>query len=60
MFGHTLRCPLAMGYVENEGEPVTTDWVNAGRYELEVAAERVPAVASLQPFYDPQSLRVRA
>jgi glycine cleavage system T protein len=60
MFGHTLGCPLAMGYLENEGEPVTTDWVNAGRYELEVAAERVPAVASLQPFYDPQSLRVRA
>jgi glycine cleavage system T protein len=60
MFGHTLRCPLAMGYVENDGEPVTTDWVNAGRYELEVAADRVRAVASLQPFYDPQNLRIRA
>ena len=28
-------------------------------YEVEVAAERVPARVSLQPFYDPASERVK-
>ncbi len=60
MFGHTVGAALGMGYVENEGGVVTAEWVNGGRYELEVAATRLPAVASLRPFYDPQGLRVRA
>jgi 4-methylaminobutanoate oxidase (formaldehyde-forming) len=60
MFGHTVGAPLGMGYVENGGEVVTREWVAEGRYELEVAARRLPAVASLEPFYDPRGLRVRA
>ena len=60
MFGHTVGRPLGMGYVHNEEAAVTPEWIVAGRYELEVAAERVPAVASLQPFYDPRSVRVRS
>jgi glycine cleavage system aminomethyltransferase T/glycine/D-amino acid oxidase-like deaminating enzyme len=60
MFGHTVGRPLAVGYVHNGSDVVTADWVNAGRYELEVAAERVPASASLQPFYDPSNKRIRA
>ncbi len=60
MFGHTLGRPLGMGYVHNEAEAITPEWIAAGRYELEVATERVPAVASLQPFYDPQGVRVRS
>jgi glycine cleavage system T protein len=59
MFGHTIGFPLGMGYVRNDGEAVTPAWIESGRYELEVASRRVPAVASLQPFYDPKSLRVR-
>jgi 4-methylaminobutanoate oxidase (formaldehyde-forming) len=53
MFGHTLGKPIGMGYVHNEEGTVTAEWVNAGRYELEVATERVSAEASLRPFYDP-------
>ena len=60
MFGHTVGAPLGMGYVENEGGAVSAEWVAAGRYELEVAAVRLPAIASLRPFYDPTGLRVRA
>jgi heterotetrameric sarcosine oxidase gamma subunit len=60
MFGHTVGAPLGMGYVENAGGAVSAEWVAAGRYELEVAAERLPAIASLRPFYDPTGLRVRA
>ena len=35
------------------------DHVLAGRYELEVAGERVPAEVFLDPPYDPKGARVR-
>ena len=60
MFGHTVGRPLGLGYVENDGELVTDEWVLGGDYQLEVAAARLPATAALKPFYDPRSLRVKA
>jgi glycine cleavage system T protein len=59
MFGHTVGRPLGMGYVEHD-EAVTPEWIAAGRYELEIAAERIPASASLRAFYDPSGLRIKA
>jgi 4-methylaminobutanoate oxidase (formaldehyde-forming) len=59
MFGHTLGAPLGLGYVANGGETVSADWVASGHYEIEVAAERVPARVSLRPLYDPASERVK-
>jgi 4-methylaminobutanoate oxidase (formaldehyde-forming) len=59
MFGHTVGRPLGMGYVEND-EVVTSEWIAAGRYELEIATERIPASASLRAFYDPSGLRIKA
>ena len=34
-------------------------FVGTGKYEIEVAGERIPALASLQPWYDPKSFRVK-
>jgi glycine cleavage system T protein len=60
MFGHTLGVALGLGYVECPGdEPITAEWIGAGHYEIEVAAERVPARVSLRPFYDPSGERVK-
>ncbi len=59
MFGHTVGASLGLGYVANGGAPVDPAWVAAGKYEVEVAAERVPARISLRPFYDPASERVK-
>jgi 4-methylaminobutanoate oxidase (formaldehyde-forming) len=59
MFGHTLGAALGLGYVANSGVPVSAEWIAAGQYEVEVAAERVPARVSLRPFYDPASERVK-
>ncbi|MBV8876906.1 MAG: hypothetical protein JO158_04300 [Gammaproteobacteria bacterium] len=39
---------------------MTAEWINAGRYEVEVADERIAARVSLRPFYDPASERVKA
>jgi 4-methylaminobutanoate oxidase (formaldehyde-forming) len=59
MFGHTLGVPLGLGYLASEAEAVSPEWIAAGLYEVEVAAERVPARVALNAFYDPASTRVR-
>jgi 4-methylaminobutanoate oxidase (formaldehyde-forming) len=60
MYGHTVGGPLGMGYLHNEAGPATAEWVAAGRYEIEVAAERIAAEVSLQAFHDPAGTNVRA
>jgi 4-methylaminobutanoate oxidase (formaldehyde-forming) len=59
MFGHTIGKPLGLGYVESARGLANPSFLEAGRYEIEIAGERVPAEASLRPFYDPSSRRVR-
>jgi glycine cleavage system aminomethyltransferase T/glycine/D-amino acid oxidase-like deaminating enzyme len=59
MYGHTVGAPLGLGYLTNGGAPLDAQWIAAGRYEVEVADERLPARVSLQPFYDPASKRVK-
>jgi 4-methylaminobutanoate oxidase (formaldehyde-forming) len=58
-YGHTLGRSVGMGYV---GYPDGVDaaFVRAGRWELEIALERHPARAHLEPPYDPRAARVRA
>ncbi len=60
MFGHTIDASLGMGYVSNGKDFVDKAFVMSGRYDIEVAGERVSASVSLEPFYDPKSLRVRS
>jgi 4-methylaminobutanoate oxidase (formaldehyde-forming) len=59
MFGHALGKSLGMGYVENHQGLADNEFILSGQYEVEVAGVRVPATASLQPFYDPSSLRIK-
>ncbi|MFM2078005.1 MAG: hypothetical protein RJA49_1895, partial [Actinomycetota bacterium] len=60
MFGHHVDASLGMGYVANPDGLADREWVLAGAYEIEVAGERVDATASMEPFHDPKSTRVRA
>jgi glycine cleavage system T protein len=58
-YGHHLGGAIGLGYVSyRAGE--TPDEMLTGRYEIEVAGERVDAFASLKPLYDPTSARIRA
>lgn len=59
MFGHTVGSALGLGYLANRGAPVSDEWIAAGHYEVEVAAERVAARVSSRAFYDPAGERVR-
>jgi 4-methylaminobutanoate oxidase (formaldehyde-forming) len=58
-FGHTIGRAIGLGWVEH-ADGVTDGFVAGGRWELEVACERLAARAQLAPPYDPKSLRVRA
>jgi 4-methylaminobutanoate oxidase (formaldehyde-forming) len=49
---------MGMGYVPCKGETVVE--VLASTYEIDVMGTRVKAEASLKPFYDPKSERVKA
>jgi 4-methylaminobutanoate oxidase (formaldehyde-forming) len=58
MFGHTLGASTALGWVEHDAG-VTREFVEEGRFEVEIAGSRYPARASLKPLYDPGGERVR-
>ncbi|MEX0696604.1 MAG: FAD-dependent oxidoreductase [Dongiaceae bacterium] len=56
--GYTVAQDIGYGYVR-DAAGVTTEYLRAGRYELEVAATRVPATLHLGPLYDPKMERVK-
>ena len=58
-FGHTVGRSLGMGYVEHE-DGVSSDFVESGTYEIEIACKRFAAEASLRPFFDPQRRSILA
>ena len=58
-YGHTLQLNIGYGYVRRAAG-LDRDYLLAGRYELEVATERVSCSMHLQPLYDPRMERVRA
>jgi 4-methylaminobutanoate oxidase (formaldehyde-forming) len=57
-YGHTLGRAIGLGYVEH-ADGVTDAFVETGRWEVEVARERIPARAQLTPPYDPKATRIR-
>ncbi|HYR74015.1 MAG TPA: FAD-dependent oxidoreductase [Candidatus Acidoferrum sp.] len=58
-FGHTLGRAVAMGYVRDPGG-VDAAYVAGGRFEFDVAGDRIPARAGLAAPYDPRALRVKS
>ena len=59
-FGYTVGKSIGYGYVREPEAGVSRDFVLSGRYELEVATERVPAEVTLDPLYDARNARIRA
>ena len=65
MWSYTEDRCLAMGYVTHptaadpDPEAVTKSWLDAGRFDIEIAGRRVAATPSLRSFYDPTNQRVR-
>ena len=58
-YGHTLGGAVGLAMID-AGEPLTTKWLAAGTWEVDIAGTRYPAEASLRPLYDPRSERVKS
>ena len=57
-WGHRVNLSLGMGYVSNDGG-VTKDWLDSGKWEVELAWKRYGARVQLQSFYDPKGERIK-
>lgn len=57
-FGHTIRKSIGMGFVRSE-DVISREFVLSGKYELEVATQRIRCRAQLNPLYDPEMLKVK-
>jgi 4-methylaminobutanoate oxidase (formaldehyde-forming) len=58
-YGHTLGAAVGLAMID-AGEPITQRWLDAGRWEVEVAGAAHAAALSIKPLYDPASDRVKA
>ncbi len=58
-WGYSVGKNIGYGYVR-DGQGVDRDFLTAGRYQLEVACERVPCQLQLGALYDPQMTRIKA
>lgn len=58
-YGYTLGQSIGYGYIRNP-DGVTEDWLTAGRYELVVAGDTLPATLALGPLVDPTGARIKA
>ena len=38
---------------------INADWIDAGRYEVNVGGQLYPIIVSLKPIYDPTNARIR-
>jgi len=59
-FGHTIGKPVALGLVSRDDGPADKAWIEAGRYEVDLAGERLAAAVSLRAPYDPDGARVKS
>jgi len=58
-YGHTLGGAVGLAMID-AGEPITQAWIDAGKWEVDIAGKRYPARASIRPLYDPTMARVKA
>lgn len=58
-YGHTLGRSVALGLIEHS-TGINKAFVEAGRFEVELAGIRFSVTAHLSPAYDPKALRVRS
>ena len=59
-YGHTVGGGVGLTMIEScKGEPITKEYIDRGRWELEIAEARYPCLVSLSPFYDPKNERIK-
>jgi 4-methylaminobutanoate oxidase (formaldehyde-forming) len=57
-YSFTMNGAIGMGYVRHP-DGVDQALIDGARFEIQVADKKVPARASLRPFYDPKGERLK-
>lgn len=57
-FGHSIGKPIGLGYVR-QPQGLDEDYLRDGKYQLEVATERVDCNLHLAPLFDPEMKRIK-
>jgi 4-methylaminobutanoate oxidase (formaldehyde-forming) len=58
-YGFTVGGAVGLVMVE-AGEPVTQAYLDAGKWEVEIAGKRYPATLSMKPLFDPDMAKIKA
>jgi glycine cleavage system aminomethyltransferase T/glycine/D-amino acid oxidase-like deaminating enzyme len=58
-YGFTLGGAIGLFMIEAD-EPIDEDYINAGKWEIDIAGTIYPAKVSLSPLYDPGMKRIKA
>jgi 4-methylaminobutanoate oxidase (formaldehyde-forming) len=58
-YGHTLRGAVGLAMIDAGGVPLDQAWIDAGRWEVDIAGKRWPALASIKPLYDAEMKRIK-
>jgi 4-methylaminobutanoate oxidase (formaldehyde-forming) len=59
-YGHTLGGAVGLAMIEGGNEVVDSKFLESGNWEVEIAAKRYPAMASLKPLFDPENKKIKA
>lgn len=57
-YGHTLGGAVGLAMISAD-VPIDAKWIEAGRWEVQIANDKHPAIASLKPLYDAENKRVK-
>lgn len=58
-YGHTLGGAVGLAMIE-AGEPINAAYIEGGRWEVDIAGKKYPAIASMKPLFDPTMKKVKA
>ncbi len=59
-YGHTIGASVGMGYVKRaDGAGIDAAWLDAGRFEVDLAGTRLAAKVSLRCPFDPAGARIK-
>ena len=58
-WGHRVGQSLGLAYAKNEAG-VTREWLESGKWEVELAWKRYSAKVQFESFYDPKGQRIKA
>ena len=58
-YGHTLGGAVGLAMIE-AGGPFDQRWIDDGKWEVDIAGTRYPAMVSIKPLYDAAMKKIRA